>query len=57
MGGVGVELHFLLASSLRGRCAAKDRAPGIHWVDPKASLDYSDIRTAHFVCLDKKLKI
>jgi len=57
MGGVGVQLHFLLASALRGRCTVEERAPGTHWVDPKASLDYSDVRTVHFVGVDNKLKI
>jgi hypothetical protein len=54
---VGVQLHFLLASALRGRCTAKERAPGIHWVDPKANLDYFDVRTVHSFGLDNKLKI
>jgi hypothetical protein len=57
MGGVGVQLHFLLASALRGRCTAKTRAPGIHWVDPKANLEYFHVRTVHFIGLDNKLKI
>ena len=48
MGGVGVQLHFLLASQLRGRCTAKERASGIHRVDLKANLDYFDVRTVHF---------
>ena len=57
MGGVVVQLHFLLFSALRGRCTAKERVPGTHWVDPKANLDYFDVRTVQFAGLDNKLKI
>ena len=54
---MGVQLRFLLALALRGRCTAKERAPGTHWLDPKANLDYSDVRTVQFFGLDSKLKI
>jgi len=57
MGGVVVQLHFLLLSALRGRCTAKERVPGTHWVDPKANLDYFEVRTVQFAGLDNILKI